>query len=346
MGYFLTPYPINMAQLHNKYSREELLKRLEQEPGDRVTLSFYQYAKITDPALFRHNLYRDWESLGVLGRTYVAEEGINAQISVPRHNFEAFRDHLYEIPFLDGIRLNIAVEQFDKSFLKLTIKVRHKILADGLNDETFDVTNCGQHLNAAEFNELASQDNTVIIDMRNYYESEVGHFENAITPDVETFRDSLPIVEDILQEHKDKNILMYCTGGIRCEKASAWFKHKGFENVFQLNGGIIEYARQCRDQNLTNKFIGKNFVFDERLGERISGHIIAKCHQCGAVCDDHTNCGNVACNLLFIQCRNCRDKFDNCCSDECKSLLHLPGEQQRILRQGKHASKRYAKGKV
>ena len=114
---------------------------------------------------------------------------------------------------------------------------------------------------------------------------------------------------------------MYCTGGIRCEKASAYFKHKGFKNVFQLEGGIIEYAKQVKAEKIKNQFIGKNFVFDERRGESISNCIIAKCHQCGSPCDTHVNCSNEACHLLFIQCESCQDKRQVCCSSECQDIL-------------------------
>ena len=127
---------------------------------------------------------------------------------------------------------------------------------------------------------------------------------------------------------------MYCTGGIRCEKASAWLKHIGLENVFQLEGGIIKYAQDVKTQGLENKFIGKNFVFDERLGERITNDIIAVCHQCGKSCDDHTNCKNDGCHLLFIQCKECEKKFNGCCSPECNEVILLPPDQQRELRKG------------
>src|SRR5690606_29500526 len=153
--------------------------------------------------------------------------GINAQLSLPADYFYEFKNRIEEYDFMKGIRLNIAVEHDDFSFLKLTIKVRNKIVADGLNDETFDVTNKGVHLKAKEFNEFLDDPNTVVVDMRNHYESEIGHFKGAITPDVETFRESLPIIEQQLSSYKEnKNLLMYCTGGIRCEKASAYFKHK------------------------------------------------------------------------------------------------------------------------
>ena len=321
--------------LHNKIDKRILKEQLKNSSEERLTISFYQYYHLQDPQAFRDELYRRWETLGVYGRTYIAAEGINSQISVPTAGFEAFKADLYSTDWLNGVRLNIAVEDDGKSFYKLKIKVRDKILADGLNDDTFDVTNKGQHVDVENFNKLAEDPNTIIIDMRNHYESEVGHFEGAITPDVDTFRDSLPIIEDMIAPHKeDKNLLMYCTGGIRCEKASAYFKHKGFKRVFQLEGGIIKYAKDAKAQGLNNKFLGKNFVFDERLGERISDEIISKCHQCGKPCDTHTNCINDACHLLFIQCEECAEKYNQCCSDECKDFIALPEEEQKELRKG------------
>ena len=294
--------------------------------------------------MFRDYLFLHWNPLEILGRIYVAKEGINAQLSVPAGQFEAFKATLDEITFLEGVRLNIAIEQDNKSFLKLTIKVRNKIVADGLEDNSFDVTQKGKHVNAQKFNTLLSDKNTICVDMRNHYESEIGHFDSAITPDVDTFRDSLPIIEEELANHKeDKKLLMYCTGGIRCEKASAYFKHKGFKNVYQLEGGIIEYARQVKAQELENKFIGKNFVFDERRGERISEDVIAQCHQCGAACDTHVNCVNEACHLLFIQCESCLEKNNGCCSKECQDITSMPFEVQKHLRQGTHNSNKIFK---
>lgn len=335
-----------MAVLHNKLNREELETALEQSKDPRLTLSFYRYHQISDPQAFRDELYLAWEELGVLGRTYVASEGINAQISLPAKHFDAFKQHLNNIPWLEGVRLNLAVETDDKAFLKLKLKVRPKIVADGLNDETFDVTNMGKHLSAAEFNNLLNQKDSVVVDMRNHYESEVGHFQGAICPDVDTFRESLPIVENILDEHREKHILMYCTGGIRCEKASAYLKHKGFPKVYQLEGGIINYAHQVESQGLENKFRGKNFVFDDRLGERITDEVIATCHQCGAPCDTHTNCKNTMCNLLFIQCENCAQTYNGCCSANCQEVVALPAEIQLEMRKGMDKSIRiFTKGR-
>jgi len=331
-------------QLYNKLSAKERTHLIETAEKERLTLSFYQYAQIGNPNLFRDYLFLHWNPLEVLGRIYVAKEGINVQLSLPAENFETFKEHLDQIDFLKDIRLNIAVEQDNKSFLKLTVKVRDKIVADGLDDETFDVTQKGKHVNAYEFNKLLENENTICVDMRNHYESEIGHFQNAVTPDVDTFRDSLPLIENDLAPHKEeKNILMYCTGGIRCEKASAYFKYKGFKNVFQLEGGIIEYARQIKSEDLENKFLGKNFVFDERKGERISKEIISKCHQCGAPSDVHVNCDNQACHLLFIQCESCQEKMKTCCSSDCQDIINLPKEEQKALRKGKYNSNKIFK---
>ena len=331
-------------QLYNTLSAKEREALIEQAGQERLTISFYHYAHIGNPSIFRNHLFLNWNELDVLGRIYVAQEGINAQLSVPAENFEAFKAHLDSISFLKDVRLNIAIEQDNKSFLKLKVKVRNKILADGLNDATFDVTNKGVHVNAKKFNELIEDPNTLLVDMRNHYESEIGHFKNAITPDVDTFRDSLDIIEKDLEDFKeDKKLVMYCTGGIRCEKASAYYKHKGFKNVYQLEGGIIEYARQAKDQNLENKFVGKNFVFDHRRGERISEDVIAQCHQCGKPCDTHVNCANEACHLLFIQCGECASKMNDCCSAECKEIHALPYEEQKRLRKGKMVSNKIFK---
>ncbi|MFV5687289.1 rhodanese-related sulfurtransferase [Flavobacterium sp. ZT3R25] len=334
-------------QLYNTLSAEERAIMIDDAGKQRLTLSFYAYAQIQDPTQFRNELFLAWNALEVLGRIYVASEGINAQLSLPADHFYAFKDSIEVYDFMKDIRLNIAVEQDDHSFLKLTVKVRDKIVADGLVDETFDVTNIGIHLKAKEFNELLEDPNTIVVDMRNHYESEIGHFTKAIKPDVDTFRQSLPIIEQQLSEHKqDKKLLMYCTGGIRCEKASAYFKHKGFENVYQLEGGIIEYTRQVKAEGLESKFIGKNFVFDHRLGERITDDIVSQCHQCGAPCDVHTNCVNEGCHLLFIQCEECATAMEGCCSAECVSVIHLPEEEQKAIRRGiKNGNKIFKKGK-
>ncbi len=303
--------------LYNRVNKEELKERLQKETFKRITISFYRYYILENPQEFRDNLFRDWFPLDCFGRIYVAREGINAQMSVPEHQFETFLETLSKYEILYDIPIKYAIEDDGKSFYKLTIKVRPKLVADGLDDDSYDVTNVGKHLNGIDFHNHIGKENTVVVDMRNYYESEVGHFEGAICPEADTFREELEIVTDLLDDQKDKKVLLYCTGGIRCEKASAYLKHKGFNDVNQLHGGILEYARQIKAEGLESKFVGKNFVFDERLGESVNGQVISKCHQCGSTCDTHTNCENPGCHILFIQCTECAKKYHGCCTPEC-----------------------------
>ena len=333
--------------LYNKLSKKDRIKLIEKAGEKRFTLSFYKYELIKNLEIFRNFLFVQFNSIDVLGRIYIANEGINAQLSLPAKNIYLLKKVLDEISFLKNVRLNIAIEHDNESFLKLKIKIRDKIVADGLGNDQYDLKNNGIHVNASEFNELLNDKNTIAIDMRNHYESEIGHFEGANLPDVDTFRESLPIINKKYSKHKkDKKILMYCTGGIRCEKASAYLMQNGYEKVYQLEGGIIEYTRQVKSQDIQNKFIGKNFVFDNRRSERISQKIISKCHQCGSKCDDHVNCNNEACHLLFIQCEKCRIKYNGCCSTDCEEIYRLPVDDQKKLRKGKkNSNKIFKKGR-
>jgi UPF0176 protein len=312
--------------------REQKRKEAKADTRPRTTLSFYRYVKLADPAEFRLKLLQKWSELGCLGRIYVAHEGINAQMNVLTSRFEEFDTWVQAQPELMGTPYKIAVEEGEiPSFYKLTIKVRDKIVADGLDDASFDVTDTGAYLTAAEMNEYVSDPDAVIIDMRNNYESEVGHFEGAITPNVSTFREELKKTPEMLRVHKNKKVALYCTGGIRCEKASAWLKHNGFEDVRHLKGGIIDYAHQVKELGLENKFKGKNFVFDERLGERVGDEIIATCHLCDKTkCDTHHHCANQICNVLFIGCDGCIEKGQGYCSATCRLVDKLSAPQKKV----------------
>ena len=323
-----------MALLHNRVSQKELKKLLFEEKEPRITLSFYKYAFIESPTIFRDEFYKNLNDLKVFGRIYVAGEGINAQMSIPESEFKNFKQYLETISYLRDVRLNIAVDDDGKSFWVLKVKVRNKIVADGIEDSNFDMRKKGKYVDPDSFNKLTADPETIVVDMRNHYEYEVGHFENAIEVPSETFREQLPMAVNMLQEKKDKNIIMYCTGGIRCEKASAYMLHNGFKNVYHLEGGIIQYANKVKEEHLPNKFLGKNFVFDGRLGEKIGDEIISRCHQCGAPCDSHTNCANEGCHLLFIQCDACAVKYEGCCSAECQATNHLPEEEKKQKRKG------------
>ena len=330
--------------LYNRLSNLESIELLNKSKEERLTLSFYKYFKIENLVIFRNYLFSSWSKIGILGRIYVAREGINAQLSLPKKELNSFVTELDKIEPLKRIRLNFAIIHNLKSFLKLKIKIRSQIVVDGIFDKNFDPTNVGKHVCASEFNKILSEKESLCVDMRNHYESEIGHFIGAITPNVDSFKDSIKFIDEKFQnENKKKKILLYCTGGIRCEKASAYMKHKGFENVYQLDGGIINYVHQTKKNNLTNKFVGKNFVFDYRLSEKITNDIISNCHQCGIKSDNHVNCSNVACNILFIQCKSCNQQFNGCCSIECKKINALPSNEQKILRKGIKVSRKIFK---
>jgi UPF0176 protein len=338
--------------LKNKKPKEELLAEIQKETFKRKTLSFYRYVKIADPKAMRDMLFAKFDELGCKGRIYVAHEGINAQMNVPEPNFDAFDTFLQSIPEFKGVPYKIAVEEKGtSSFLKLTIKIKEKIVADGLDDASFDPSNTGEYATAEDVNDMIDRGVTVI-DMRNAYEAEVGHFEKAKIMNVDTFREQLATVEKEFKNDKDKEVLLYCTGGIRCEKASAWMKHQGFGNVKHIKGGIIDYAHQVKEKGLPNKFKGKNFVFDERLGERISDEIISDCHLCQKVkCDDHTHCKNQFCHMLFIGCSSCLEKGKGYCSSWCRFFDGKPMWVQKLFVQsirkshGKQFRKNYFKNK-
>ena len=319
--------------LYNSTDRKVLKENLLAEPFRRKTISLYRYFILDNPQEFRDQIYREWSGLNCFGRIYIAREGINAQMSVPEANMETFLQSLGNYPIFAEIPIKYAIEDNGKSFYKLTIKVKDKLVADGLNDDSFDVTNVGKHLNAKEFHDLVETGGHIVVDVRNHYESEIGHFKGAICPEADTFREELAIITDLLKDKKESKLLLYCTGGIRCEKASAYLKHEGFKDVNQLHGGIIEYARNIKQLNLQSNFIGKNFVFDERMGESVDGQVIAKCHQCGNPCDVHLNCANELCHLLFIQCESCSAKFEHCCSNECREIKNCSEDEKLRFRQ-------------
>ena len=324
-----------MALLINRTDKNVLKKRLQEENLQRHTVSFYRYTRIDNPPGLRDELYAKWSAWGCFGRVYLAAEGINAQMSVPQANWEEFVNDLYSYSYFHQVPFKHAVDGNGKSFYKLVLKVKEKIVADGIQDPGFDPSQTGSYLNAAEFNQALGEPGTIVVDMRNHYESEVGRFDGAFCPDADTFREELPMVVDHLQGKEDQKIIMYCTGGIRCEKASAYLKHKGFSDVHHLHGGIIQYAQEIKEQGLESRFRGVNFVFDERIGERITEDILSECHQCGAPCDAHVNCKNDDCHLLFIQCPACAEKMNGCCTPECMHIAALPIEEQRQLRKGR-----------
>ena len=321
-------------RLRNLHRPDVLQARLEREGVSRTTLSFYRYVRLKEVETLRHELYTEWDALGVLGRIYLSQEGVNAQVSLPTKNLDRFRSALDSREAFNNVPWKIAVEDDGKSFLKLAIKVKKKIVADGLADDAFDMTNVGEHLDAAAFNRKM-EEGALVIDMRNNYESAIGYFEGAYLPKADTFRGAIDEVLGELKDKKQEPILLYCTGGIRCEKASAYLKHHGFSNVGQLHGGIIDYARQIKAQGLESHYKGQNFVFDERLAERITDDVVSTCMQCGTSSDRISNCHEVTCNMLLVQCEACATKYAECCSPSCREIHLLPEEVQRSWRKGR-----------
>jgi UPF0176 protein len=330
--------------LTNRINKEILKENLSKETFKRRTLSFYRYVHIQEPQVFRNTLYQEWSTISCFGRIYIAHEGINAQMSIPEHHLDTFIQLLEKHIELMDMTLKYAIDDNGKSFYKLTIKVRPKIVADGLEDGTYNLTKVGKHLPPMDFHKAIDDPDAIVIDMRNHYESEIGKFKNAFCPEADTFRDAIKIVEKKLKKDKNKKVLLYCTGGIRCEKASAYLIQQGFSNVYQLEGGIIAYAQHLKQSSESSKFIGKNFVFDERLGESVDGNVISRCHQCGKPCDTHTNCANSDCHLLFIQCHECNEKYNGCCSIECNNITMLSPDEKEKFRVLKHA--KYAGSKI
>lgn len=322
-------------------SRREQKEKVARDGVPRVTLSFYRYVRIGDPLTMRNELFERFSEFGCFGRIYVASEGINAQMNVPCARWNMFDRYIQSKNEFRGMEYKKAVEETDQiSFHRLSVKVREKIVADGLDDNSFDVTRTGAYLTAEEMNEYIDNPSAVVVDMRNSYESEVGHFENALTPDVDSFREELKVVPELLKGQEEKKVALYCTGGIRCEKASAWLRHNGFKDVKHLKGGIIDYKRQVEALGLPNRFRGKNFVFDERLGERISDEVIAHCHLCHTTkCDTHIHCKNQACHVLFICCTNCLLKKRNYCSYTCMTFDRLPQKVKKLLSRRNHQKK-------
>ncbi|WP_343191997.1 rhodanese-related sulfurtransferase [Buchnera aphidicola (Formosaphis micheliae)] len=312
-----------MSYLYNRISNKLLKSNFVYDSEERITISFYKYCDISNPTLIRNNLYTGFNDLNILGRIYIANEGINAQISVPIKNYTIMKAYLFTLcNQFYHFNMNHALDR-KQSFWSLRVKVRNKIVADGFNEDVlFDNKNVGVYLTASRVNMMLDDNDVTFIDMRNIYEYEVGHFENAVVIYKNTFRDQLKVIVDLFHNKKNKKIVMYCTGGIRCEKATFWMKINGFKKIYHIYGGILGYVHDAKKNKLPIRFKGKNFVFDARLGERVSKDIISYCHQCYEACDTHRNCNYNFCHKLFIQCISCNETFYGCCSVNCFDQLY------------------------
>lgn len=313
-----------MLILHNRIAREELKKRFLFSKKPRITISFYKYFHIIDVQKYRDHIYKKFFQYQVLGRVYIAHEGINAQINVPVKFYSIIKHIIQSFDIaLKNIRINQSLNNSFPSFWVLSVKIKKNIVADGIQNTKFNFNDIGIYLQANEVNDMIKNTNTILVDMRNDYEYKIGHFEGAINIKSQTFREQLKLIIQLLDYAKDKKIIMYCTGGIRCEKATAWMKFHGFKYIYHIEGGIINYVNTAKKNNLPVLFKGKMFVFDYRMSEKVSNDIISTCQQCHKKEDTYTNCAYNKCHLLFIQCRACGIHFSNCCSIECMNKIVL-----------------------
>lgn len=290
------------------------------------TWSFYQYQSIVVDQLetLRKELITIGKKNGMLGRIYVSKEGINAQMTIPESTTTQCQTQVEAALATFEIIPNWTKGFSDVSgptFRQLQVKVRSQLVADGIHT---DMTLPPQHLDPKEWHERLSRRPAIIFDQRNAYESAIGHFEHAITPNVGNFRDSLKALDQVV-ENLDKNaeIYLYCTGGIRCTRSGSLLKSQGYENVYVLKGGITAYASYVQESSQTSLFKGVNFTFDKRpflegAAEKLTNDLIGKCTICKNPTSSYRNCASLPCNALFLQCGQCAvDTLGTCGSQEC-----------------------------
>ncbi|CAO3610834.1 unnamed protein product [Mucor fragilis] len=276
----------------------------------------------------------DLQKLDVKGRIYIAPEsgigGINCQMAVPTTQIRRVKSYFNDLHDIGPIQFNEGIlDTAQPSFSKLRVLIKRNLVAIRENEciTTQDLELQPNHLTPQDWHkELAARKQDIfLLDMRNSYEFDVGHFDHAIKMDVDTFRDGMNLLDKLTSDKpKDKEIYMYCTGGIRCSVAGAYLRNKGYQRVKMLAGGVTAYGHYVKDSSSSSSslFKGKNFTFDGRRGEPITGHVLTKCYHCGDQCDHITNCANTKCHLLFVQCPHCKSKMHHTCSAHCQDVLH------------------------
>jgi UPF0176 protein len=288
----------------------------DQSSNNFEVFSFYKYVTHNNPEAQVDYQKSLCHRLDLAARIIIAEEGINGVLSGPANQCQRYREILMEIP---GFRdINFKVASTDKPYLrKIRVKHKHEIVNSALQAtrDQFPPKQAGSHLTPSEFKAMKDRSDTVILDVRSDYETTIGHFKNALTLPISTFRE-LSEHMDELADYKDKKILTYCTGGIKCEKATAMLKAEGFEEVYQLEGGILNYAQKEKGED----FEGKCYVFDERVVidvNQVNPSYASKCLHCGKLSARMINCANAACHQQVVICEDCGWEWEGCCSREC-----------------------------
>lgn len=283
-------------------------------------LAYYYFTSIEDPQqeVLRHlEFIKDKD---IRCRVYISQEGINGQMSASESDSAIYREWLKSDPRFQGIIFK-AHKCSEHIFPRATVKYRSQLVAI---DEKVDMALTGDHVSPREWKEMLEQkdDKTLLLDVRNDYEWEIGHFEGAELPQLETFRKFPQYARELKEkcDPKETKVMMYCTGGIRCELYSALLKKEGFEKVYQLDGGVINYGLEEGH----DKWRGKLFVFDDRLAVPIdekTHETISHCRHCEALTDLYYNCANMDCNELFLACPECAEKLQGCC---CLACMEAP----------------------
>ena len=281
------------------------------------TLLYYCYTTIANAEQFASDHLELCKSLGLVGRIIVADEGLNGTVSGTAESCKTYMDTVHSDARFASLEFKID-EVEEPSFIKMHCRYKSEIVYSGLRDPNIidPKTKTGIHLEPEEFVEMKDRDDVIILDVRSNYEHSLGKFKNAVTLDIENFRD-FPAKINELAQYKDKKILTYCTGGIKCEKASALLLHEGFPEVYQLHGGIIKYGKEAGGKD----FEGKCYVFDNRVAvdvNSVNPVVISKCYNCEKTTAKMINCANPECNEHFTQCDDCGWQLDGCCSNECK----------------------------
>lgn len=281
-----------------------------------AVLAYYSFVSIEEPLKQIEAHKQFLQDKDAKARIYVSEQGINGQMSIAQDEAHAYIDWLHAIPEFQDMPIKVQ-HHHEHAFPRLTIKYRKQLVAI---DTEVDITDNAEHVSPEQWcSMLEEQNKYLVIDVRNDYETEVGHFEQAICPPLKNFRDFPQYIETLKKEHDPQKtkVMMCCTGGIRCEVYSALMKKQGFTNVYQLEGGIINYGQRMGNKH----WKGKLFVFDDRLtvpiAEDAPEETISQCHLCQQSSDHIYNCANMDCNHLFIACDACLEKFQGCCSSSC-----------------------------
>lgn len=290
---------------------------MKNEQPYRVLL-YYKFVPVNDPQRFAAEHLQFCRELGLKGRIIVAEEGINGTVSGTIAQTDAYMETMHADSRFKDMVFKID-EASGHTFKRISVRARKELVTFRLDEDIDPRKLSGKRLSPKEFYEHLQRDDVIVIDGRNDYEYDIGHFKGAIKPEVRTFREFPEWVRNRLSQYKDKKVIMYCTGGIRCEKLSGFFLREGFQDVAQLDGGIVTYGQDPKVQG--RLFEGKCYVFDERMAvpiNQVEDKIVGKCYYCGRPEDRHVNCANPECHFQHICCPECEIKYKRSCSDACR----------------------------